>query len=261
MEIKIQNRILALTGPEGTYRIENAPVGFCSVEARDRKRIQYLVPHRQGAISSYYNYSQYQEVFLEPGKETCLDMQVIEGARIKGKVIDNQGRPVGKTYIWIVNQSMDNSIVAAETGELGDYESFALAPNIPLEFLVWSGDRRGSARKVLSLKPGTTTSLDFTLNPDDDFRIQGTVMDTEGRRIPNMQLRCWWNKDRNQYRWDAKSDVEGNYCFSGLEADVEYMVYAYGQPLGYETANQVITLTMKDRVGTLDFRMKKPTQE
>ena len=170
--IMINYRVLAHTDSDGTYRIENAPVGDCGVAARDRGKKKYLVPHRQGAISAYYNYRQYQKIFLEPGAETRLDMQVIEGARIKGKVLDSMEQPVADTYIWIVNQPEDHSIVAAQTGPLGHFESCALVPNKPLEFLVWTSDRPGSARKVLSLKPGEVMDVNLVLNVDEDYWIE-----------------------------------------------------------------------------------------
>ncbi|MFH1738935.1 MAG: carboxypeptidase regulatory-like domain-containing protein, partial [bacterium] len=246
----------AKTGRDGSYLISNAPVGMCDVGTSQKD--QYLVPHRQGAISAYYNYYQYSKVYLEPGKETKLDMQVIRGGRIRGKVTDESGNSVANTHIWITNQLNDNSIVAAQTGQLGDYVSYALAPGILLDFLVWTDDGRGSCRRTATLAPGEEMDLNFVVSTENDYSIRGVVTDSEGRRIPKAYVRCYWTKGDNQQRWDDETDEMGRYCFSGLEPDLQYEIYVFAQKIGYLNDQKTIDLKKDDPIVEINFALMKP---
>jgi len=242
------------TASDGTYRLENVPAGKRNVGAGDKA--WYLVPYRQGAISNYYNIVQHPEVYLEPGKETRLDMQVIKGGRIKGIVKDASGQPVANTYIWIVNQKESTQIVAAKTGALGHLTSFGLVPDVPLEFLVRTSDGRGSARRVTTLQPGETREVDFTLDPQNEYRITGSVYNSSGAPISGVQLGCFWKRGRSGGgRWDVETDEQGRYWFSGLEPDTEYTMYAYGDPFGCATVTRTVRLSDNRRAVRADFSL------
>ncbi|HIJ65163.1 MAG TPA: carboxypeptidase regulatory-like domain-containing protein [Candidatus Hydrogenedentes bacterium] len=260
--IVINSRLCGVNRPDGTYTVKNAPVGMCGVGARDKD--WHLVPHRHGAISAYYNCVQYPRAFLAPGQVTRLDMEVAMGAKISGVVLDAMEQPVADTYIWIVNQLDSNSIVAAKTGALGHYTSFGVAAGVPLEFLVWTNDGRGSARRTLTLEPGVIREVDFVLNPDTDYRIAGTISGPLGRHSPNVPLRCSWREGPNRCVWCAESDENGAYCFSGLDPNHAYEVHAYGQSVGYATKKQTVSFASTRNgvnVGRLDFVLDIPAKD
>jgi hypothetical protein len=244
-------RAVTTTLPDGTYRATNVAPGPTSVGARDRD--WYIVPHRRGAISSYYGRVQYEKVNLEAGKETHLDMQVTKGGKIKGTVRDALGKAVPGTIVWIINQREYSSIVAAETREFGNYTSYALAPDIPLELLVWTSDGRGSARRTITLEAGEIREVDFILDPENEYRIAGKVSDLSGRGVPNLPMGCWWREGGRRCKRSLHTDENGNFFFSGLEPGMEYEVYAYGKSAGFDTVNKSVRILANERTAPLYF--------
>ncbi|MHC4544128.1 MAG: HEAT repeat domain-containing protein [Planctomycetota bacterium] len=252
-------RAVTATLSDGTYQATNVAPGLTSVGARDKD--WHLVPHRQGAISAYYNYLQCENVNLEAGKETHLDMQVTKGGKIKGTVRDALGKAVPDTIIWIINQQEDSSIVAAETKEFGNYTSYGLAPGIPLEFLVWTSDGRGSARRTITLQAGEIREVDFILDAENEYRIAGKVSDLSGRGVPNLPMRCWWRERDRRCKRSLHTDENGNFFFSGLEPGMEYEVYAYGKSSGFDTVNKSVRILANERTAPLYFYLQKREEE
>lgn len=252
-------RAVTATLSDGTYRATNVAPGLTSVGARDKD--WYLVPHRQGATSAYYNYLQCENVDLEAGRETHLDMQVTKGGKIKGTVRDALGKAVPGTIVWIINQREDNSIVAAETREFGNYTSYGLAPDIPLELLVWTSDGRGSARRTLTLEAGEIREVDFILDPKNEYRIAGKVSDLSGRGVSNLPMRCWWREHDRRCHRSLDTDENGNFFFSGLEPGMEYEVYAYGKSAGFDTVNKSVRILANERTAPLYFYLQKREEE
>ncbi|MHC4282743.1 MAG: HEAT repeat domain-containing protein, partial [Planctomycetota bacterium] len=256
--VVLGGRAVTTTLPDGTYRATNVAPGPTSVGARDRD--WYIVPYRRGAISAYYGRVQYEKVNLEAGKETHLDIQVTKGGKIKGTVWDMSGKAVPRTIIWIVNQQ-ENSIVAAKTGEFGDYTSYGLAPDIPLELLVWTSDGRGSARRTITLEAGEIHEADFILDAENEYRIVGKVSDSSGRGVPNLSMRCSWRKRNRRHQRTLRTDGNGDFCFSGLEPDMEYEVYASGKSAGFDTVNKSVRMPANERTVPLYFYLQKREEE
>lgn len=256
--VVLGGRAVTTTLPDGTYRATNVAPGPTSVGARDRD--WYIVPHRKGAVSAYYGRLQYEKVNLEAGKETHLDIQVTKGGKIKGTVWDVSGKAVLRTIIWIVNQQEDN-IVAAETGEFGDYTSYGLAPDIPLELLVWTSDGRGSARRTVTLKAGEVHEVNLTLDPENEHRIEGKVSDSSGRGVPNVPMRCWWRERNRRCQRSLHTDDNGNFCFSGLDRSPEYEVCAYGESAAFDTVKKSVRIPTNERTARLFFHLQKREEE
>jgi hypothetical protein len=229
----------ATTDAEGRYRITGLPAGKFSVKVESGA----FVPDKQGG-------GNYRSVVLDDNEEANnIDLSVVRGGVITGRVADSQGRPViaRQVRLQIVNEQGQKRDHTAQFGfnmystdDRGVYRLFGLPPG---RYIVSSGSALwgNTGRKfpttyhpgvtsedqaaIIEVKEGSeVTGVDIVFgSASAGYEALGRVIDSEtGNPIPQVSLMCFGigeeGKGFTGFNGNTKTDAQGNFRLAGLPA-------------------------------------------
>lgn len=183
------------TGLDGAFELEWPADGF---PARLVAASPWLGLHGERVISG-----------REEGEAIQLKLELCPEARVKGRVEDSQGRPIGDAGI-VVSRSYEGGQRAAGAAQAGADGSFVLGDLLP-----WTGywitpviaGRHGPS-VIIRILPGEN---EVTVPVPDPVALQGTVRDREGRPLGGLEVTYEYSNDdtvRFQY---CATDAEGRF--------------------------------------------------
>jgi len=176
---------------------------------------------------------QYSLKNFKPGVGQRLTLTMEPAGDLEGKVVDEEGEPVGDAFVYAilpdrggVNEA--DELIHTRTAADGTWR----LEDLPLENLdvfamadgfvpALSRDHRPRPGEALAVPP-------FVLAPGGT--TSGRVRDTEGKPVPGARIRVWKDADVRDYRYPGRSSLAD---FGGLgETDGEGRFAVTGLPPG-----------------------------
>lgn len=202
----------ARTGPDGRFRL--GPLS-------DERSTTVWAGDREGGLAREH----FDDVRVFAGRETDLgDLALAPGARLSGRVVDADGRPVAGARATIVSRHHVLGYTVTPNGpkwtvrgdKQGQFRTPAL-PVGPLEFIVTAP---GKARRYLSplVEPGQTAIDLGDVRLEDERPITGVVVDQDGRPVARASVVVDADDDH-----PATTDAEGRFTVHEAAVDAVWL--------------------------------------
>ena len=177
-----QGRVLARSGADGRYRVRGLRPGRVSVRADEPR---HVIWEREGPA-------------LEKGATKTLDIPLVRGASLSGRVVDEERRPVAGAELYV--GSDDGSAFRRAIGRLagapgagivsradGTFSASRVPPNEALRVVASHPDYEQTRIGGLSLSPGGGRS-DLVVTLRRGAVLSGSVRDAEGSPVAGAEL-------------------------------------------------------------------------
>lgn len=232
-----ENRTVT-TDADGKYEFKDLPGG------------RYNISASKGA---YINMSWGQQQANTPGKPIDLhagetldrvDFTLPRGGVIAGRVVDELGEPLSSLQIGALRAQTINGkrqlmqVGYGSTDDLGEFRMFGLTPGQYYVQAVWrrmgpgdptSPDRSGypvtffpgttneaEAQRFTVAAGQTTSDLAMALSPIKTARVEGTVVDVDGRPMGNTFLEVQQSISNNNFISGQSVRPDGTFTFASL---------------------------------------------
>jgi hypothetical protein len=192
------------TDPEGRFEMAGVTPG------------EYEVVARLGGRAPAFG-----RVVVEPEAEATVSLLLSAGGFVRGRVVDELGRPLrGRVWVDVVDDhGLSASMGDLMTTESKDDGTFALGP-VPIGGLglAASAPRRATRRfHALVAAPRRTVDLgDVAL--EAGLQIRGHVRAREGRVLPGATLTARSEASGGGRSVEGNADAKGAFALDGLEA-------------------------------------------
>ncbi|HUW60916.1 MAG TPA: carboxypeptidase regulatory-like domain-containing protein [Candidatus Bathyarchaeia archaeon] len=204
----------AVTGSDGTYRLQHLPAGeFAVAYAVPDGVVREPRPSDIGPLVA-------KTVSVGPDEQlTDVDFTFERGACVSGRVVDQAGDPVKGARLHASNSHRNQlrpsrRLTTSETvtAEDGAYCLWGLAPSEEWTYqLVVSADGYGRIESDPFQVTGEIDGKDFVVQRC--ATISGRVVDSQGRPVPTVAVSMKITEGRASQRLpDALSDVEGRFA-------------------------------------------------
>ncbi|MEM7351176.1 MAG: carboxypeptidase regulatory-like domain-containing protein, partial [Acidobacteriota bacterium] len=160
-----------------------------------------------------------------------LTLELRQGARVTGRVLDYRGAPVVGARVTVGRQESENEWSGTSTTTDGDGR-FRL------------GDRPLGPSEVSARHPGFgTTSVEIVLSSGDNpvdlvlassLQVAGRVVDTAGKPIPRARLQLEWRSGSSATTTSRQTEADGLFAFE-LEGPGDYAISAKKEGLAEVT--------------------------
>lgn len=258
---------MVLTGADGRFQAENVPQGPAMVAAQKPGYFDC-------AYSGCSNGSPARATInVQSGTNDVL-LKLLPESKIEGRVVDDQGEPIGDVQVQIQGehilngQKQINTDGSAATDENGTYRVENLLPGTytvrtmarpafwsdagtesnpqvyPQRYFPNTPD--AASAQALDLKPGQVANADFILTPAKAFRITGSITPA----VPSLSLNVQdadWVQINAATEFDPKS---GKFSLSFIPAGIWNLEFTYNQADGYNLyATETVTVDSHDVKG------------
>ncbi len=174
-------------------------------------------------------------ILVTEGKTTVLNIVLVLGGIITGKVTDESGNYVANVRVRADREGGDYGSVYTDSS--GNYTILGLLTGT---YTIWVSPPTGSGLVFkqltgISVTEGKVTTLNIVLPPEG--KITGKVTDESGNPVVNAQLNV--NREGGGGWGSAQTDLNGNYTIRGL-AEGTYTIRVY-PPQGSVLALQQVT--------------------
>ena len=217
---------LTVTNAEGRYRLDTLPVGACDLSARGDRHVA-AGPVGEARLTV----SRPDDSPLEG-----IDLYLYEASRIQGRVMASEAPAAGAhlslLYLEAPGGKEAFSVTSeVKTGPDGRFELKGLGPG-RLQVLA-EHDNHGLAEgEMLFLHAGETLT-DVVIHLVDVGALEGRVLDTSGRGIPDATVS--YRRDTSLQAKTMQTDAEGRYRFTNVRAG---LVTVVAHAHGYERARR-----------------------
>lgn len=210
-------------GPEvGTFAFEELPPGRYQLFVEPRSLGgHYLAPWGQQVARPYEGTPTGfggTVVFLTEDEEAVVDLRVFRPARIVGRVLDEDGRPLANAVVQLA--STDGVIDAGATLKDGTYEIGRMYPGAYTACVLRVSGKECGPRAPLPvsfrLSAGESRSVPDLRLGTGELTLAGRIVDVQGEGVSNMRVECRQAEAAGGPEWHAVSDEEGRYEFGGL---------------------------------------------
>lgn len=201
-----------------------------------------------------YGTTQHEFAYTDMPKEDLeLNFKLLPAHRARGRVVDSRGKPVADAYVAAVdsvhqNGQQETDWTATRTNADGSYELDTLHPGHKHALFV---QKTGYGTVIYNFPPSEAENTEIVLEDivmPASARIEGVIVDTSGKPIPDMTVMLeGWNDDYARFspgaswgmdqgitksyigRRSAHSDVNGRFYFSDLAAGTYELVCRKGR--------------------------------
>lgn len=156
---------------------------------------------------------------FSPGGEdpAPITLTLRPAARIRGQLVDGQGRPLGGWSVIADDQNLyaDRAIYGWPTTETGHFEGMLPAGTYTINYSApGAGSWNFEVLKTLTLAPGDIES-NLLLRLDERFAISGVVTDAEGEPLHSARVLA-----AGSHRTSASSGLDGHFTVEGLKSGI-----------------------------------------
>ncbi|MGE3879860.1 MAG: carboxypeptidase-like regulatory domain-containing protein, partial [Planctomycetota bacterium] len=175
-------------------------------------------------VSSWVN--SFEHVLLQPGADHLVDLVVAPQLRLRGRVIDTEGRGIPDAELWADDHDASGPALLARSDDDGNYQ--VVSGGLGVTFFARKPGYLASDAEAFALGD---VEADFILEPALG-RLRGVVRDAEGRAIEGATLiaETRWpagtpksagNFGRDRLRWPIeRSRQDGTFEFESLPAEM-----------------------------------------
>lgn len=156
-----------------------------------------------------------EKVALEAGKTLHVQVRLLEGAVFSGKVYTREGLPVAGARVELLASGSQHDVVAGSTtDELGEFRITGLPAGEQLFRVRHS--HYGEVTESVFLPTSGQLRREFRFGGGN--RIQGRVVDTEGRPVEGAEVHLFEQMQTAQISTGlvARSDAAGEFTFEGI---------------------------------------------
>jgi protocatechuate 3,4-dioxygenase beta subunit len=256
------------TDAEGRYEFNNLPAGRYSVMVSK-------APYVTGPLAPQAVNSRANMIELQPGEtRDRVDFTLIRGGVITGRVVDEFGEPlsgldVSARRVQTINGRRQLQPFGPQglTNDIGEFRIFGLEPGQYAVLAVWrrmgpgdpaSPDRTGYPSTYF---PGTTNEaeaqrftvaagqtigdLAMALSPIKTARVEGTVVDVDGRPMGNGYLEVLQSSANSNFMGRELVQPDGTFTFASL-APGDYVLRTQPTPARQNVALLKLTVGSED---------------
>lgn len=171
--------------------------------------------------------TRFQEATVSPGKPTHLgEIRLQPASLVAGRVVDERGNPIADAQIWVTERLSADSLRTRLQGPStyppgapgtksaadGTFKMLDVAPGIRR---VWAGakDKLWTCSEPIELLPeAELRTLELKLESiPDKYLIEGIVVDSEAKAVPNAKLRISYNSGTGSYSRAGQADATGHF--------------------------------------------------
>ncbi len=164
----------------------------------------------------------------EDEKTPEVILKLVDGATLRGKVIDSNGEPLQGAQIsfWGNGSELAGEQGSKRVGADGTFELTGV-PAGDWTINVWMQGRQGTPKQIVDVKPGEVREgIEITIA--EGVEVTGVLVDPEGKPVKNQQLML---QGLNGGAWlQGRSDKEGKFAFKGAKKGrVQLIILNSGQ--------------------------------
>jgi protocatechuate 3,4-dioxygenase beta subunit len=257
----------ASTDADGKYEFKNLPGGKYYISAFKALYVQASSARQQGNAPS-------KPIELQAGEMLDrVDFTLLRGGVITGRVVDEFGEPLSGLDISLLRVQMTNGrrqllpTSHGSTNDIGEFRVFGLEPGQYYVQAVWrrmaSGDPTSPDRNgyPVTYFPGTTneaeaqrftvvagqtiSNLAMALSPIKTARVEGTVVDVDGRPMGNGFLEVLHEGANNNFMGRQPVQPDGTFTFASL-APGDYTFRTQATPTRQNVGMMKLTVGSED---------------
>lgn len=209
----------AMSGADGSFRIENVAPGAIELHAMALGRLQALLKNLE----------------VQPGKDlTGVEIVLAPGAVVEGRVLSPSGKPVAGAEVDVVGS--DSMMEATSDGD-GHYRLEGISPGIHL--IEAAHKSYLPARRQLAVRAGDN-ALDFKFE-EGSAQISGRVVDEAGAPVASARVTLQkegWGPSEPDF---SVSGTDGTFTLSGVPDGV-YQLFAEKRGFARSREGKLITV-------------------
>jgi Carboxypeptidase regulatory-like domain len=260
----------ATTDADGKYELTGLAAGRYSITAFKTAYVNVTWGQSQTGVPG-------KPLEVHPGEVVDrLDFSLPRGAVFTGRVVDEYGEPLSNVQVSVVQARVINGrreltpMNSGSTDDLGEFRIFGVLPAQYYVKATWrrtgmpadptSADRTGypetffpgtvnvdEAQRFTVRAGQTIADLAIALSPVATARIEGTIVDVNGKPLPTAALMIGRTEGNNGFTMGAPVQPDGTFIIASLTPG-EYTLRTQPMPPAKDVA------TMKLTVGAEDIR-------